>query len=78
MSLIHSNNTDNFITARSLTGLRRLMRKLDIKFNVKHIFVDRTVYTDKDGNTIFIAWYEPTTKETFKEVDEALNGNQGQ
>lgn len=62
---------DNFIQAGSLTGLRRIMRKLDAKYRVRHKFKDRNNFIDTKGKPVFYAWYEPTTQE----LEDEINGD---
>lgn len=69
MSTIHSKDVDSYIEARSLRGLRRLMRKINAKYGARHIFVDRGNYVNDKGQNVFYAWYEPTEKETTEELD---------
>jgi len=45
------------------------MRKVNIKYHVKHIFKGFGNYLDPKGKTVFYAWYEPSTQELQDELD---------
>ena len=68
MSTNHSDSIPNFITARTLKGLRLLMFKRNADAGAFVKYFDISSYVDKTGKLKWVAWYYERVEDAVKEL----------
>ena len=69
MSTTHSTRSKDFITARSLPGLRRKMLELNKVAKGQILFGEPSQFKNNRGNYEFMVWYERDfTREEINEI----------
>jgi hypothetical protein len=67
----HSSLIPNYITAKSLLGLRRLMYLTNAKYGMQLQYFDISQFVDENGKKSWVAWYYIN----LEDLGELDNGN---